>query len=136
MEAGSFNSGTDSLVVLAQEVGKVAGAMEVLVGEVTGMRGEINSQSEQLAKGSERMAGIESQVGHLVEQVKVANGRTTKNEKTSRAQGVRIAKLERKWNLLTSFPRLMDKLAERPFWGGVLIAFAAGTVGVAIERFL
>lgn len=135
MEASSMDDNS-ALVRLAGEVGKVAGAMEVLVGEVTSMRDELGDQNKQLSVGTERMSAIESQVSQLVTQVKTANGRTSKLEKLIDTVTSRVGEIERWRATITFLPRMFDKLAARPFWGALLLMAAAGVAGAALERFL
>lgn len=102
---------------LAMEVGKVAGAMAVVASEVSGMRTEITTVHGQLEEGAGRMRSLESAMAQMVEQQKIANGRTTAMETEQGGFNSRMAIVESKWDSITFVPRMLDKIAEHKVMG-------------------
>jgi hypothetical protein len=119
---------TDGTV--AHELGRVAGLLEGLSDRVDDAVVRLGGVEDKLSTGGERFTKIEDTLEGMLEQQKIANGRTSKHEKLLERLGARVGLLEQ-WRRTVNFlPRAIDKLAEHKVLG--LVFTVPLTIGLTL----
>jgi chromosome segregation ATPase len=124
----------DQIPDLARRIGEVAGALggvQEALGQVDQRLGNVEAG---MAEGGKQFQKLDARMDAMIEQQKIANGRTAKNERTLEHQSKRIGLLEQWRYAMTTIPRTFDKLAEHKAWGLFITIPITSGLTIALYR--
>lgn len=133
----------EDAVNLAGKVGEVVGAIGGVGKQLESVDGRLQNVEKTLSDGAGRMTSLEDgqtainlRLDGILEQQKIANGRTGKIEKAAERLARRVGFLEQ-WRRTVNFlPRAIDKLGEHKVLGLFLtVPLTSALTIVALKLF-